>query len=115
MKPRDDCKQQLHNLLPPDFTTPRNGRDKRAFPSPKTTRIRRPPPSTYTTARLTPQWIYPFASCIDTDLPAAPKGVQMYIVKRDSCPDYVPVPAGWKVYQQFGPGEGIEVSGRDEG
>ena len=56
------------------------------------------------------QWIYPFASTVDTpSLPAIPEGTELITIKRDSCPDYVPVPEGSKAYKGYGPGAGIEV------
>lgn len=66
-------------------------------------------------------WIYPFASSIDTELSAPPgfdsddkgkegDGAGLIAIKRDSCPSYVPVPEGAKRYDGYGPGEGIEVS-----
>ncbi|KAL7418366.1 hypothetical protein Q5752_006824 [Cryptotrichosporon argae] len=57
-----------------------------------------------------PDWIYPFASTIDAPnpLPPIPEGTTAYTLKRASCPEHVPVPAGWKTYQGYGPGKGIE-------
>ncbi|RSH81163.1 uncharacterized protein EHS24_008600 [Apiotrichum porosum] len=56
-----------------------------------------------------PDWIYPLASSIDSDLPTFPKGVDGIAIKRDSCPAYVPIPAGFKSYEGYGPGAGIET------
>lgn len=56
-----------------------------------------------------PNWIYPYASSIDTELPTPKKG-ELISIKRDSCPAYVPTPEGAKVYEGYGPGVGIEVS-----
>ncbi|WWD19529.1 hypothetical protein CI109_103990 [Kwoniella shandongensis] len=57
-----------------------------------------------------PDWIYPFASTIDSPnpLPAIPESTTLVAIKRDSCPDYIPVPQGAKAYQDYGPGKGIE-------
>ncbi|RXK37785.1 hypothetical protein M231_04941 [Tremella mesenterica] len=57
-----------------------------------------------------PHWIYPFASTIDSPnpLPSPPKGTTIIAIKRDSCPDYVPLPKGAKDYKGYGPGDGIE-------
>jgi hypothetical protein len=59
-----------------------------------------------------PDWIYPFASTIDTPnpLPSPPKGAEMISIKRDCCPSHVPLPEGVKGYDGYGPMEGIEVS-----
>lgn len=61
-----------------------------------------------------PQWIYPCASVIDSELPKVPEGKGITI-KRDSCPDYVPLPEGFKSYQGYGPGEGIEKWHKENG
>lgn len=55
-------------------------------------------------------WIYPFASCVDTPnpLPALPEGITVIAIMRDCCPDYVPIPEGAKGYDGYGPGVGIE-------
>ncbi|KAG8734267.1 phosphoprotein phosphatase PP4 catalytic subunit [Ceratobasidium sp. 423] len=50
------------------------------------------------------EWIYPFASAIDTPLPKAGKTLS---IMRSSCPEYVPVPEGSVVLQQYND-EGIE-------
>ncbi|WVQ84929.1 hypothetical protein IAT38_007092 [Cryptococcus sp. DSM 104549] len=57
-----------------------------------------------------PDWIYPFASTIDrpNPLPAIPAGADLIAIKRDSCPDHVPIPKGAKSYKGYGPGKGIE-------
>ncbi|RSH81999.1 uncharacterized protein EHS24_008201 [Apiotrichum porosum] len=55
-----------------------------------------------------PDWIYPYASSIDTDLPPPPKGVECISVLRDSCPEYVPIPVGFTAYDGYGPGLSIE-------
>ncbi|OWZ41110.1 hypothetical protein C343_05067 [Cryptococcus neoformans C23] len=57
-----------------------------------------------------PDWIYPFASSIDkpNPLPSIPESASLICIKRDSCPEHVPVPAGAKVYDDYGPGNSIE-------
>ncbi|CAE6530718.1 unnamed protein product [Rhizoctonia solani] len=50
------------------------------------------------------EWIYPFASAIDTPLPKAEKTLA---IMRSSCPDYVPVPEGSAVLEKYND-EGIE-------
>ncbi|WVO12514.1 hypothetical protein L204_100114 [Cryptococcus depauperatus] len=57
-----------------------------------------------------PNWIYPFASTIDkpNPLPSIPDTTNLISIKRDSCPDHVPVPADAKVYSNYGSGKGIE-------
>lgn len=72
---------------------------------------------------LPTQWVYPFASAIDTPLPkvshgdAVKKGTDqeedspvMLCILRSSAPDTVPVPEGCVVYDSYPPGKGIEVS-----
>jgi hypothetical protein len=59
--------------------------------------------------RLISQWIYPFASSIDMPDLAPPKGADFITIKRDSCPESLPIPEGSKAYSGYGPGEGIEV------
>lgn len=72
-------------------------------------------------------FIYPFASAIDTPLPTIPgyqalsaDGVsrggsdepekpQMVSIMRDSAPDHVSVPAGCVYFEKYAPGKGIEV------
>ena len=69
------------------------------------------------------QWIYPYAACIDTELPKVPHGASSkkgtdreedspitLTIMRSSVPDYIPVPEGSVVYDTYPPGEGIEVS-----
>jgi hypothetical protein len=34
----------------------------------------------------------------------------LYVLKRGSCPSHVPVPCDAVVYEEYPPGEGIEVS-----
>lgn len=68
------------------------------------------------------QWIYPYAACIDTELPkiahgdVTKKGADqeedspvMLTIMRSSAPGYVPVPEGSVVYDSYPPGEGIEA------
>lgn len=38
-----------------------------------------------------------------------PKGADFITIKRDSCPESLPIPEGSKAYPGYGPGEGIEV------
>ncbi|KAG9118862.1 hypothetical protein FRC07_006415 [Ceratobasidium sp. 392] len=49
-------------------------------------------------------WIYPFASAIDSSLP---KAENTLTIMRSSCPDYVPVPEGSSPLQKYG-NESIE-------
>ncbi|KAG9118813.1 hypothetical protein FRC07_006491 [Ceratobasidium sp. 392] len=44
-------------------------------------------------------WIYPFASAIDSPLP---KAENTLTIMRSSCPDYVPVPEGSSPLQKYG-------------
>ena len=62
-------------------------------------------------SRVDEEWIYPFASTIDAPnpLPPIPEKADLMVVKRDSCPNYIPVPLGAKVYKGFGPMVGIEA------
>ncbi|WOO82026.1 Putative glutathione-dependent formaldehyde-activating enzyme [Vanrija pseudolonga] len=69
-----------------------------------------------------PQWIYPFASTIDSpDLPAPPKGVPGIALMRKYCPEYVPIPGAdkmwekWERYELYPPGEGIEAWHKENG
>lgn len=39
-----------------------------------------------------------------------PEGVPLISIKRDHCPDHVPILEGAKVYKEYGSHEGIEVS-----
>ncbi|KLT45772.1 DUF636 domain protein [Cutaneotrichosporon oleaginosum] len=48
-----------------------------------------------------PEWIYPFASTIDTQLPKP--AAQHFVILRSSCPAYVPTPEGFDVYDDYGP------------
>ncbi|KAG8725450.1 hypothetical protein FRC09_019178 [Ceratobasidium sp. 395] len=45
------------------------------------------------------EWIYPFASAIDSPLP---KAENTLTIMRSSCPDYVPVPEGSSPLQGYG-------------
>jgi hypothetical protein len=71
------------------------------------------------------QWVYPFASAIDTPLPIIPqtktssrKGdpeeeeprPEMFVIMRSSAKPGVPLPEGSVVYDRYPPGKGIEVS-----
>jgi hypothetical protein len=35
---------------------------------------------------------------------------ELYVLKRGNCPSHVPVPCDAVVYEEYPPGEGIEVS-----
>ncbi|CUA70158.1 hypothetical protein RSOLAG22IIIB_00506 [Rhizoctonia solani] len=50
------------------------------------------------------EWVYPFASAIDTPLPKAEKTLA---IMRGSCPEYIPVPEGSAVLEKYN-NEGIE-------
>ncbi|KAK1922019.1 Mss4-like protein [Papiliotrema laurentii] len=58
-----------------------------------------------------PEWIYPFASTIDkpNPLPPIPEGYKLIAIKRDSCPDHVPLPEGVKGEKGYGSMESIEA------
>ncbi len=62
------------------------------------------------------QWVYPFASSIDSPnpLPSIPSdGAKIRVIMRGSCPSHVPIPEGAETYEKYGPGEGIEVSRKE--
>ncbi|CAE6454320.1 unnamed protein product [Rhizoctonia solani] len=50
------------------------------------------------------EWVYPFASAIDTPLPKAEKTLA---IMRSSCPEYIPVPEGSAVLEKYND-QGIE-------
>ncbi|QRV87677.1 hypothetical protein RhiJN_15695 [Ceratobasidium sp. AG-Ba] len=50
------------------------------------------------------EWIYPFASSIDSPLP---KAEPTLAIMRSSCPEHVPIPEGSVVFQKYND-EGIE-------
>ncbi|BEI86943.1 hypothetical protein CcaverHIS002_0702890 [Cutaneotrichosporon cavernicola] len=54
-----------------------------------------------------PEWIYPFASSIETELPKP--DVKYFTILRTSCPDYVPTPVGFDVYDDYGPAAGGSI------
>lgn len=71
-----------------------------------------------------PDWIYPFASSIDSPLPCVARkehaqgGNQeeetsptLLAIMRECAPEHVPLPEGCVFYPTYPPGEGIEVSG----
>ncbi|ORY26707.1 DUF636 domain protein [Naematelia encephala] len=64
-----------------------------------------------------PDWIYPFASNIDSPnpLPPVPQGHHLVAIKRDSCPSHVPLPEGAKGYKGYGPSAGIEAWHKETG